>query len=141
MRTLVSALILLALPLSATAQAPAPTESVTVTGSAYTIDLQGTRIMFPDEFYKFTGSYDLSNGKTLSLYNRGYKKFATLDGEVAHEIVATSSNSFVALDRQLKMKILIGAYGDVSGELYMVATPDHVAKGDTSERVVAFAFH
>lgn len=141
MRRLVSGLILLALSLAATAQPQSTTESVTVTGPANTIDLQGQRMMTQEEFYKFTGSYDLSNGRTLSLFTRGATKFAALDGEERHAIVATSSNSFVALDKQLKMRIEQGTNGDVSGELYMVAAPDHVASSDTSEHVVAFAFH
>ena len=120
----------------------------TMDDNTVTIQAKGPKISLPaniyhmnnDDFYQFTGSYDLSNGESLSLFSRGLKKYAKVQGEAWHEIVATSSHSFVAVDKQLEMTIDRHENGDVSGELLMVVPPDRLA-GDKSEHIVAFAFH
>jgi hypothetical protein len=76
--------------------------------------------MSPDQFYQFKGAYELSNGMTLSLFNRGHWMYAQLNDGERHEIVATSHNAFVAKDQQLQMTIDLHDNGDVSGELLMV---------------------
>jgi hypothetical protein len=79
--------------------------------------------MWPEEFQQYKGAYDLSNGMTLSIINRGRAMFARLNNQEWHEIVAISPNEFVSLDRQLKMRIDIRDNGDVSGEVLMPVSP------------------
>jgi len=112
--------------LAALAQSEAPTTtdtpSITIGAMSPKYDVtQGVRQMSPDEFGKYTGSYDLSNGKSLSLFTRGMKKYAVIQGEARHEIVATRSNTFVSTDKQLKMTIDKQENGDAQGELLIAS--------------------
>ena len=122
---LVFLLALGALPLAAQTPTPTPTEkeldTVTITESAEKITIPSRLYkMWPEEFYKFKGGYDLSNGQVLALFDRGRRMYAQIGDQPRHEIVATAQNAFVALDRQLKMRIDLHDNGDASGELYMV---------------------
>ncbi|MBV8666503.1 MAG: hypothetical protein JO269_08480 [Burkholderiaceae bacterium] len=78
--------------------------------------------MGPDEFYKFKGSYDLANGQTLSLFNRGRVMFAKIGGQARHSIVAASPDTFVAKDHMMKIRFdPAHEDGDRTGELFLVA--------------------
>ena len=102
--------------------------NVTVSGVSPKYDLaNGVRPMSADEFGRFAGSYDLANGKSLSLFSRGLKKYAVVEGGARHEIVATRANTFVSKDQQLKMTIDLADNGDASGEL-LIAGPTQVAQ-------------
>ena len=83
--------------------------------------------MSRDEFNRYAGSYDLANGKSFSLFSRGLKKYAKLEGGVWHEIVATRENSFVSLDKQLRMTIVLADNGDASGEL-LIYQPERFSR-------------
>jgi len=112
--------------LAALAQSGADNGSVTVSGVSPKYDLaNGIRPMAPDEFRRFAGSYDLANGQSLSLFTRGFKKYAALQGGTWHEIAATRANTFVSLDKQLKMTIVLEDNGDASGEV-LIAGPGPV---------------
>ena len=125
---------------AALAQSGADSQSVTVSGVSPKYDLaNGIRPMAPDEFGRFARTYDLANGKSLSLYSRGFKKYAALDDGAWHEIVATRANTFVSLDKQLKMTIVLADNDDASGELLMAAEPDQVVSGDAGEQWVKLA--
>lgn len=132
--------ILSAFALTATAQSTSNNENITISG-ATSDTIHKAQPMSADEFNEFSGSYELSNGNSLALFTRGLKKYAALHGEAWHELDATSSHSFVAKDKQLQMTIWRHENGDVSGELLMVVTPEHVAKGDTDVHVAKVAFH
>ncbi|MFZ6644461.1 hypothetical protein ACO0LO_01990 [Undibacterium sp. TJN25] len=99
--------------------------------------------MLPREFAEFKGLYGLSNGKTLFLFSRqGTRMYANVKDQPAHEIIATGPNTFVALDRQLKMTINRHANGDVSGELLMRASSQPVARGEwVADEYTAIALH
>jgi hypothetical protein len=132
MKPIILAGILSTLSLAAfaqsTEQSTVDTQSVTVGAVSPKYDVsKGTRIMTAEEFGNFTGSYDLSNGKSLSLFTRGQKKYAVIDGEARHELVATRANSFVSVDNQLKMTIVRDDNGDAKGEL-LIAGPAQVAQ-------------
>ena len=114
---------------AALAQSGADSQSVTVNAVSPKYDLaNGIRPMAPDEFRRFAGSYDLANGKSLSLFTRGFKKYAAIEGGAWHEIAATRANTFVSLDKQLKMTIDLADNGDASGEVLIAAGPQQVAK-------------
>jgi hypothetical protein len=125
MKKFVVCTLLGALALPVFAQAPEKTESVTITDpdASVRIVVPGKNYLISsDEFYHFKGSYSLSNGQVLSLFDRGPFMYARLMGEKWHRIIATAPNAFVALDKQMKMRIDLNENGDASGELY-IATP------------------
>jgi hypothetical protein len=139
MKILILASVLGALSINAMAQS-ASNETVTISG-AKAEKVQQTRVMAPDEFAQFTGSYALSNGNSLALFSRGLKNYAAVHGEARHEIVATSAHSFVAVDKHLEMTIDRNANGEISGELLIAASPDQVAGNGAAKQVVRLALH
>jgi hypothetical protein len=139
MKKLVLLAVLGAMALTAVAQTAPKDETVTISGSKAE-SMQQTRSMTPAEFYQFTGSYALSNGDSLALFTRGQKKYAALHGEAWHEIVATSANSFVAKDSQLKIDIYREEDGLVHGDLYLPKAGTQTADGSKGE-LVKVAFH
>ncbi len=116
-------------------------DSVTIKATDTSINLPSNGYkMRLDDFYQFKGSYDLANGQTLSVYNQGMTMYAQVDGQDRHQIVASSSNSFVALDRQMKMRIVLGNNGNVSGELYLRSNMPANAHAGQGEQWQIFAF-
>ena len=128
MKIIILASILSTFSLAALAQSEIDTQTVNIGAVSPKYDVShGTRVMPADEFGQFTGTYDLSNGKTLSLFSRGQKKYAVVEGGDRHEIVATRENSFVSVDQQLKMTIARDDNGDAKGEL-LIAGPQALAR-------------
>ena len=69
---------------------------------------------------EFIGVYELSNGEALKIGKRGLSLYASLDSsDVRHRVVATGKNTFVSVDKQLKIHLEFDKYGDVSGEVYI----------------------
>lgn len=113
--------VLGALSLAAAAQTAPEDNSVTISGSARTIQLPvKLHRMLPSDFDEFKGAYDLANGKTLSLYVRGRTMFAEVEGQARTEIVAAARNVFVGLNEQMQITINRQRDGDVSGELLLL---------------------
>lgn len=140
MKKLILFSLLGALTLTTTAQTAQDESTVTITQPKYTITMPDrTYRMSADEFKTFNGAYDLANGMVLSVFKRGFTMYARIDGQDSHEIVATAADTFVARDKQLKMRIENHSNGDVSGEVYMVV-PSSQAKGGASQIIVA-SFH
>jgi len=104
---------------------------VTVTGTAHPgIQLPNRqRTMTPGDYYNYIRDYDLANGQTLSVFARGETIFASVDGAVRHELVASNANTFYARDGQLKMNINLQGENDASGTLYMVVPQQTLADG------------
>lgn len=124
-----------AIALTSFAQAaPKDDPMVTISGAKSETQEQ-TRVMSADEFAHFVGSYELSNGSSIALFTRGQKKYAALHGEAWHELAATSANSFVAKDHQLKIDIWRGDDGVVSGDVYLPKSDVQTADGKTGELV------
>jgi hypothetical protein len=71
--------------------------------------------MQADEFYKFKGGYELANGMTVSLYNRGAIMYAKLDNGAPERIVATSRNTFLSTRSEMKLKINLLDNGEANG--------------------------
>ena len=123
-------LCLAAASTAATAQTLPPEHTVTVPGNALRIDVpEHPRYMMRQDFKKFVGTYDLSNGDTLELRLAGAEKYARIGKQEEHRIVATDRNAFVALDRQLKVRINHNDDGSVDGELVMVVPSQKVSSG------------
>jgi hypothetical protein len=114
----ISAISMLSLAVSAQTASDVDTVKISADQSIY-LPSQTYR-MGSDEFYKFKGAYSLSNGMTLSLFERGRSMYAQIDGQDKHQIVATAANAFVAKDLQLKMRIDLQENGEPKGELFYV---------------------
>lgn len=139
MKTSIVATLLASVSLLAAAQSSGDT--VTIPGRSLQIEAPAPDSIIPmqrDEFQQFAGAYTLSNGQTLYLRRVDRKYFARLDEHAEHQIVATASNTFVALDRQLKMSIDLAPYGKASGELLIAEPRQSMADGGT--HIVQLAF-
>ena len=140
MKTLLaSAILALATCTAATAQMLPDSQRVVVPGNSLSIDLPARpHYMMREDFKQFSGSYDLSNGDTLELRRAGAAMYARIGKQQEHQIVASGRNSFVALDRQLKVRIDHKDDGTVGGELVMVVPSQQLADGSvTQERIAA----
>lgn len=121
--------------LLANAQTLPDSQTVVIPGGRLqTIELPAHRhFMNAQDFYPFRGGYELSNGQVLYLRNAssiGAIMYARIDDQEEHRIVASSSNSFVALDRQLAMRIDLRDDGSVGGEVLMMVPAEKMASGD-----------
>jgi len=76
--------------------------------------------MSPDEFNKFKGAYDLSNGKTLYLIRKASRMYAQVDDQTAHEITRSGNGQFLALDGKMWMELVWANDNSVSGSLNYV---------------------
>ncbi|MBG6221070.1 MULTISPECIES: hypothetical protein [unclassified Janthinobacterium] len=131
-------LVTAAATMPATAQTIPQGNTVEVPGHALRIDLPAQpRYMMHEEFRQFAGAYDLSNGDTLQLRRAGTIMYARIGNQDEHRIVATGRNSFVALDRQLKVRIDHHDDGSVGGEVVMVVPARQLADGSTQGEHVA----
>jgi len=115
--------------LSAAAQTLPSIDTVTIKAAPLT--LQGnikTKFMDNETFYQFIGSYELANGQTLSLFNRGTQKYAAIEGYARHEIRATSANSFIANDRKLALQINFDENGNPDGHVLFAPASTDMAR-------------
>lgn len=121
--------------LLANAQSLPDSQTVVVPGGRLqTIELPAHKhFMTAERFAPFRGGYELSNGQVLYLRNAssiGAMMYARIDNQEEHRIVATANNSFVALDRQLAMRIDLRNDGSVGGEVLMQMPAEKLASGD-----------
>jgi hypothetical protein len=121
--------------LLANAQSLPDSQTVVIPGGRLqTIELPAHKhFMSAERFAPFRGGYELSNGQVLYLRNAGNigaLMYARIDGQEEHRIIASGSNSFVALDRQLAMRIDLRDDGSVGGEVLMVVPAEKLASGD-----------
>jgi hypothetical protein len=137
MNKLLLASLLSVLAWTASAQQPAA-DTVRIPASAEGIVLpEHPYHMSEGDFYDYIGVYELSNGQTLHLYSRGYAMFAEVDKQGRHRIVAVSENAFVAMDRQLKVRIDLHSDGTVGGEMTMVVPSSASVAGAGAQLLVA----
>ena len=140
MRTIIlgTLLGLAATGMAAQGQTLPPDSTVEVPGHALRIEVPAQpRHMLREDFQQFAGAYDLSNGDTLQLRRAGSIMYARIGNQPEHRIVATGRNAFVALDRQLKVRIDHHADGSVGGELVMVVPARRLADGGTQDEHLA----
>jgi hypothetical protein len=132
MKRLLFAVLLGTLSLAAPAQT-SQDNAVTIRG--YQIELPTVpRHMFAGDFDAYKGAYDLANGDVLVLRQQGRRMYAELGDGERRELVSAGKGIFVALDRQLKVTLNHGYFGDVSGELIMVAPRSDVAHAPALRR-------
>ncbi|MBA5640232.1 hypothetical protein H3H37_24510 [Duganella sp. LX20W] len=120
MKTIPLAALPCALVLALTAHAQTP-DTVRIPASAphFTLPDHPYRLSEAD-LYTYKGAYDLSNGKSLYLFTRGYTLYAEVDNEGRHRLVPASDHTFVAADRQLKLELDAHDDGTINGTLTMV---------------------
>jgi len=121
--------------LLANAQSLPDSQTVVIPGGRLqTIELPAHRhFMNAQEFAPFRGGYELANGQVLYLRNAssiGAFMYARIDNQEEHRIIASSSDSFVALDQQLAMRIDLRDDGSVGGEVLMLVPAETMASGD-----------
>lgn len=142
MKNLLLAVALAASSAGAGAQQVTNEERVTVNRPQLTIEVPDhVRRFSKDDFEPYVAAYDLSNGGSVTLTRVGNRMYAQIDQQDRHEIVGTASNAFVALDRQLKLRIDLDQDGFVGGELLMVVPQAQVAGAAPAEpryQLVAF---
>lgn len=130
MKKLILASLFSVASLAAFSQTATTGETVTVPGHALRIDAPThVRYMSQDEFYPYKATYELANGQELTLTARGTKMYAEVNDQGKHQIVATSANSFTALDQQLQMTIDRLPNDNVTGELLMVVPERTMSDG------------
>ncbi|WP_152598670.1 hypothetical protein [Janthinobacterium sp. RA13] len=120
--------------LLANAQTLPDSQTVVVPGGRLqTIELPvHQHFMSAERFAPFRGGYELSNGQVLYLRNAGNigaMMYARIDDQEEHRIIASGSNSFVALDQQLAMRIDLRDDGGVGGEVLMQVPAEKLASG------------
>lgn len=134
MKTWILAGTLGACALLANAQSLPDSQTVVIPGGRLqTIELPAHRhFMNAQDFAPFRGGYELANGQVLHLRNAGSigAMYARIDDQDEHRIVAATSNSFVALDRQLAMRIDLRDDGSVGGEVLMMVPAESLASGE-----------
>jgi uncharacterized cupredoxin-like copper-binding protein len=128
MRKLLLAVALAAAGAGAGAQQATEEERVTVTRPQLTIEAPDhIRRFSKDDFEPYRAAYDLANGSEITLTRTGNRMYAEIDKQGKHEIVGTASNTFVALDRQLKLRLDLDRDGGAKGELLMAVPQTAVA--------------
>jgi hypothetical protein len=131
MKNLILFSLLSALSFSTVAQSTMDVETVTISKPELKIEIPSKLYGMPSsEFYDYKRVYTLSNGETLSLFEVGMSKYAQVSGQERHKIVATAKNAFVALDKQLQMRIDLKD-DDASGELLMVVPAQKMSQNGT----------
>lgn len=143
MKKLILCAMLSALSLPTLAQTQEPIDTVTIRQPELRIELPVTPYdMSAREFYKFKGSYDLANGQTLSLFERRNTRYAQVSNQEKRQIVAADKNTFVAMDRQLKVRLDIDDNGGATGELWMVVPANNqVSLTAINDRIMMFSFN
>lgn len=117
------------------------TVSVPVRANELRIDLpENYRKMWPADYDTYKGRYSLANGQTLSIVSRGLNMYAHIDDDQWHKIAVAAPNTFVALDRQLKMEINLVERGEPKGWVIMVVPARQLSSGEVvPEKIVSFA--
>ncbi|HEY0584871.1 MAG TPA: hypothetical protein VGD52_01955 [Pseudoduganella sp.] len=133
MKRLVATGCLFALALSAYAQSTE--QKVLIPASK---EVQRT-YMSPDEFSKYKGAYDLSNGKTLYLIRKATRMYAQVDNQSLHEITRAGNGQFQALDGKMWMELVWANDDSVSGSLSYVDESPTVAGLDPKVISIRFA--
>lgn len=126
MKRLVAAGCLIALAMSANAQSSGDQKVVIPASKDTQVQRQ---YMAPQDFAKYKGSYDLSNGKTLHLTRKYTRLYAKVDEQTEHEITRAGDGKFQALDGTMSMHLVFAPDDSVSGELSYIDEQQRVAAG------------
>ncbi|MGZ8303574.1 MAG: hypothetical protein ACXW2U_13455 [Telluria sp.] len=107
-----------AIAFSPVASAQTDMSTVTIPRAPETIELPAKYSrMWAGEFDTLLGTYDLSNGDTLTLTKRVNRKFIQVGDMPKTEVVAVNDYDFVALDKRYRVVLQEPTFGDVTGYL------------------------
>ena len=93
---------------AAPANVPAADSSVQIRGTASRVQMND------NDFASFSGQYQLSNGKKLTVSSNNSRYFAQIDGQREQEIVPTSGKSFMSTNTDLELKFDVERNGEAS---------------------------
>ena len=120
MKATILAALLCTLPTLAAADPVGVSDQPTVRVPARTLDVPAARwSMQLTNFSSYQGAWDLSDGRVLALTTRGGHMYAEIEGMDKRELVAIGSNSFVAVDRSMRLNLARDMAGEVSGEVLL----------------------
>ena len=142
MKKLILAVMLGAASLAAVAQTDTPAGSVQVPGQTLRIELPDMPLfMDRSQTSVFRGAYSLSNGQVLHMrsYGMGAALYGEIDEQGPRKMVAAGPNTFVALDRSLKVTIVEQPNGDAGGEVLMKVPAARLADGSWQQAQVVSA--
>ncbi|MRW91232.1 hypothetical protein GJ699_14655 [Duganella sp. FT80W] len=121
-------------------QAQENNDRVMIPAPRLSIDLPARHyFMERTQMKEFRGEYTLSNGQTLTLSGNDYAMYAEVSGQGKHKLVAANRNTFVALDRKIKVQIDRSPDGDIGGEVLMAVPARMADSGEMGETVVRLA--
>lgn len=142
MKTLLLAATLAALALPVAAQAPPDLGQVTITRDApRTIELPAkySRIR-AGEFDNLKGTYDLSNGDTMTMTKTINRKYIKVGDGPRTEVIAVGDYDFVALNEKYRVVLSEPVFGEVTGYLLIDTRKDPRALSQKPLDAVPFRF-
>lgn len=118
--TLLTALLCV-LPLAAGAQSTESRDSTVRVPAPWSIDLPDHALgMVLTNFDSYQGAYDLSDGRVLYLTSRGHAMYAQIGDQDKVRVVGATADSFVAVDRSLKLSLNHRMDGEVRGDVLYI---------------------
>lgn len=142
MKKFLLAAMLGAISLTAAAQTTGQDEMVNVPGSVAKIELPAAPLhLSREETSPYRGGYTLSNGQILHLrsYGHGSALYGEINEEGQHKMVAASPNTFVSLDRALKVTINLIGDDNATGEVLIAQPRQRMADGSWSQEKIVTA--
>ena len=114
---------------------------VTIPRAPNTIELPSTYSrMWAGEFDTLLGTYDLSNGETLTLTKRVNRKFIQVGDKPKAEVIAVNDYDFVAVDKRYRVVLQEPVFGDVTGYLLIDRRMDRGDLSMTEPKVEYYGF-
>jgi hypothetical protein len=127
MKATILTALLCALPCLVAAQSVEKGESTVRVPAPLSIDLPARALSGAlSNWDVYKGAYDLSDGRTISLTQRGRMMFAEVDGRDKVQVVAADMNTFVAMDRSMKLNLNRNIEGEVRGDVLLASPADAV---------------
>jgi len=128
MKATILTALLCALPLAAAAQTADSRDSTVRVPAPWSIDLPDHALgMVLTNFDSYQGAYDLSDGRVLYLTARGHAMFAQVGDQDKVRVVGATMDSFVAVDRSLKLNLGRRQDGEVRGDVLLMPPSNTVA--------------
>ncbi|HEY1151523.1 MAG TPA: hypothetical protein VGF27_23295 [Pseudoduganella sp.] len=123
MKATILTALLCALPVVVAAQAVEQGDSTVRVPAPLSIDLPAKALSTAlTNWEGYKGAYDLSDGRIISLTQRGRTMYAEIDGREKVQVIAADMNTFVAMDRSLKLNLNRNFEGEVRGDV-LLASP------------------
>jgi hypothetical protein len=94
-----------------------------------------------DDMYKFSRTYDLANGKSLTLFSRLDEMYAVVDGGTWHMLDYEGKNTFVSKDKMMTIHVDIQKDGLAKGDLYLSGESVRLASEAAQGEKVALTSH